>query len=320
MPVANCLSIVIPSYNEQEVLPEFHSRLRLVLDGLGGHVQVVYVNDGSTDDTEKVLSLLREQDSRVEVVDLSRNFGKEIAMTAGLDHAHGDAVIIIDSDLQDPPELIPELLKHYHDGYDVVYAQRVSRAGDGALKKSTAYLFYRLIQTATRVKIPADTGDFRLLSRRAVEALNKLREQHRFMKGLYSWIGFPQKAVPYHRESRKGGQTKWNYWKLWNFALEGFTSFTIGPLKVATYLGLSTAAAAFLYALWVIYKTLARGDPVAGYPSLMVVILFLGGIQLMTIGVLGEYLGRTFDETKQRPLYFVKTHLISKTNCSVSGH
>lgn len=169
----------------------------------------------------------------------------------------------------------------------------------------------------TQVKIPCDTGDFRLLSRRAVEALKNLREQHRFMKGLYAWIGFPQKAVAYHRDPRKAGQTKWNYWKLWNFAREGFTSFTIGPLKVATYLGISTAAAAFLYALWVIYKTLARGDPVAGYPSLMVVILFLGGIQLMTIGVLGEYLGRVFDETKQRPLYFVKNVLSSKTVAGV---
>ena len=313
MPKETHLSIVVPAYNEQEVLSEFHARLRSVLDRLGCPVQVVYVNDGSNDDTERVLSLLREQDRRVEVVDLSRNFGKEIAMTAGLDHASGDAVIVIDADLQHPPELIPELLKHYHDGYDVVYAQRVSRAGESGLKKTTAYLFYRLIQAATQIKIPADSGDFRLLSRRAVEALSKLREQHRFMKGLYAWIGFPQKAVPYHGDPRKAGQTKWNYWKLWNFALEGFTSFTIGPLKVATYLGMCTAAAAFLYALWVIYKTLAHGDPVAGYPSLMVVILFLGGIQLMTIGVLGEYLGRMFDETKQRPLYFVKSVLSSNS-------
>jgi glycosyltransferase involved in cell wall biosynthesis len=214
MPIETHLSIVVPAYNEQEVLPEFHARLRSVLDRLGCPVQVVYVNDGSIDNTEKVLALLREQDRRVEVVDLSRNFGKEIAMTAGLDHTEGDAVIVIDADLQDPPELIPELLKHYHDDYDVVYAQRVSRAGEGALKKTTAYFFYRLIQAATRVKIPADTGDFRLLSRRAVEALNTLREQHRFMKGLYAWHGFPQKAVPYHRDPRKAGQTKWNYWKL----------------------------------------------------------------------------------------------------------
>jgi glycosyltransferase involved in cell wall biosynthesis len=302
------LSVIVPAYNEEEVLPEFHRRLQAVLDNLDCATNILYVNDGSTDGTTDILNRLRQDDARVGVIDLSRNFGKEIAMTAGFDHAEGDAVVVIDADLQDPPELIPELVKHFREGYDVVYAQRISRAGERALKKTSAFFFYRLIQASTRVNIPADTGDFRMLSRRALDALKKLREQHRFMKGLYAWIGFPQKAVPYHRDPRKAGQTKWNYWKLWNFALEGFTSFTIGPLKVATYLGISTAFAAFVYALWVIYKTLAHGDPVAGYPSLMVVILFLGGVQLITIGVLGEYLGRMFDETKQRPLYFVKEY------------
>jgi polyisoprenyl-phosphate glycosyltransferase len=306
------LSIIVPAYNEEEVLPEFHTRLSAVLNKIGCESEVVYVNDGSTDRTLNIIDGLRQGDARVAVIDLSRNFGKEIAMTAGFDHAVGDAVVVIDADLQDPPELIPELYRYYQEGYDVVYAQRVSRVGEGPLKKVTAFLFYRLIQAMTRVQIPADTGDFRLLSRRALDALNKLREQHRFMKGLYAWIGFPQKAVPFQRDARMAGKTKWNYWKLWNFALEGFTSFTIGPLKIATYLGITTAVAAFLYGAWVIYKTLAHGDPVAGYPSLMVVILFLGGIQLMTIGVLGEYLGRMFDETKRRPLYFVKNHLPSK--------
>jgi glycosyltransferase involved in cell wall biosynthesis len=307
------LSVIVPAYNEEEVLPEFHRRLEAVLDKLDCAANILYVNDGSTDGTMAVLNRLTKSDARVGVIDLSRNFGKEIAMTAGFDHAEGDAVIVIDADLQDPPELIPELVKYYHEGYDVVYAQRMSRAGERALKKTSAFLFYRLIQATTRVNIPADTGDFRLLSRRALDALKKLREQHRFMKGLYAWIGFPQKAVPYHRDPRKAGQTKWNYWKLWNFALEGFTSFTIGPLKVATYLGIVTAFAAFFYALWVIFKTLVHGDPVAGYPSLMVAILFLGGIQLMTIGILGEYLGRMFDETKQRPLYFIKEYQPAKT-------
>lgn len=307
------LSVVVPAYNEEEVLPEFHSRLSAVLNDLGCEAEIVYVNDGSSDGSARVITDLREGDGRVVLVNLSRNFGKEIAMTAGFDHATGAAVVVIDADLQDPPELIPQLLQEFHNGYDVVYAQRVSRAGEQAFKKASAFLFYRLIQTATRVQIPADTGDFRLLSRRALEALKKLREQHRFMKGLYAWIGFPQKAVPYHRDPRKAGQTKWNYWKLWNFALEGFTSFTIAPLKVATYMGITTAFAAFVYALWVIYKTLVYGEPVAGYPSLMVVILFLGGIQLMTIGVLGEYLGRMFDETKQRPLYFVQEYLPAKS-------
>jgi len=303
------LSIIVPTYNEEEVLPAFHRRLAAVLDGLGCDAQILYVNDGSRDRTAQVIEHLQASDSRVGFIELSRNFGKEIAMTAGFDHAEGDAVVVIDADLQDPPELIPELIQHYQGGFDVVYAQRVNRAGERAFKKLSAFLFYRLIRASTRVEIPADTGDFRLLSRRALEALNKLREQHRFMKGLYAWIGFPQKAVPYHRDPRKAGETKWNYWKLWNFALEGFTSFTIGPLKVATYLGVATALAAFLYALWIIYKTLAFGEPVAGYPSLMVVILFLGGVQLMTIGVLGEYLGRMFDETKKRPLYFIKEYL-----------
>jgi glycosyltransferase involved in cell wall biosynthesis len=309
----------VPAYNEEEVLSEFHTRLSAVLNKIGCESEVVYVNDGSTDRTLDVINGLRQNDARVAVVDLSRNFGKEIAMTAGFDHVVGDAVVVIDADLQDPPELIPELYRYYQEGYDVVYAQRVSRAGEGPLKKVTAFLFYRLIQAATRVQIPADTGDFRLLSRRALDALNKLREQHRFMKGLYAWIGFPQKAVPYQRDARLAGKTKWNYWMLWNFALEGFTSFTIGPLKIATYLGITTAVAAFLYGAWVIYKTLAHGDPVAGYPSLMVVILFLGGIQLMTIGVLGEYLGRMFDETKRRPLYFVKNHLPSKRRSENQG-
>ena len=306
------LSVVVPVYKEEEVLPIFHERILKVLDSLGLDVEIIYVNDGSTDRTAELIRQFREQDARIAIVELSRNFGKEIAMTAGLDYAKGDAVVVIDADLQDPPELIPEMLKHFVDGYDVVYAQRASRAGEGIIKRSTAYIFYRLIQVISRVRIPEDTGDFRVLSRRAVDALRNLREQHRFMKGLFAWIGYPQKAVPYRRESRRAGHTKWNYWKLWNFALEGFTSFTIAPLKVATYLGLTTALAAFLFAVRIIYQTLRYGDPVAGYPSLMVVILFLGGVQLMTLGIIGEYLGRMFDETKQRPLYVIKDYLPSK--------
>jgi glycosyltransferase involved in cell wall biosynthesis len=302
------LSIVIPAYDEEEVLREFHQRLSGILQDLSWQAEVVYVNDGSTDGTLTVIDGLRAADPRVAIVDLSRNFGKEIALTAGLDHATGDAVVVIDADLQDPPELIPELVKYFCEGYDVVYAQRISRSGEGIVKRSTAHLFYRVIRVFSRVKIPQDTGDFRLLSRRAVESLKRLREQHRFMKGLFAWIGYRHKAVPYHREPRLAGHTKWNYWRLWNFALEGFTSFTIAPLKIATYMGLVTAFAAFMYASRVIYKTLIYGDPVAGYPSLMVAVLFLGGVQLMTIGILGEYLGRMFDETKRRPLYFLNDY------------
>jgi glycosyltransferase involved in cell wall biosynthesis len=310
------LSVVVPAYDEETVLPEFHRRLSAVLRSVPCQTEIVYVNDGSTDGTLIVIESLKKSDSSVAIVDLSRNFGKEIALTAGLDHASGDAVVVIDADLQDPPELIPELFRYFREGYDVVYAQRISRSGEGILKRSTAHLFYRLIQRVSRVRIPEDTGDFRLLSRRAVESLKRFREQHRFMKGLFAWIGYRQKAVPYHREPRMAGHTKWNYWRLWNFALEGFTSFTIAPLKMATYLGVLTALAAFIYAVQIIYKTLVYGDPVAGYPSLMVVVLFLGGVQLMTLGVIGEYLGRMFDETKQRPLYFLNDYRPAETTQS----
>ena len=302
------ISIVVPAYDEEVVLCDFHRRLSEVLQGMVCHAEIIYVNDGSTDGTLSAMESLKKADPRVAIVDLSRNFGKEVALTAGLDHANGDAVVVIDADLQDPPELIPELVRYFREGYDVVYAQRISRAGEGFVKRSTAHIFYRLIRAFSRVKIPEDTGDFRLLSRRAVESLKLLREQHRFMKGLFAWIGYRHKAVPYNREARLAGHTKWNYWRLWNFALEGFTSFTIAPLKIATYLGIVTALAAFIYAMRIIYKTLIYGDPVAGYPSLMVAVLFLGGVQLMTIGVLGEYLGRMFDETKKRPLYFLNAY------------
>ena len=298
------LSIVVPAFNEAEVLPAFHKRLTTVMAELGYPWDVLYVNDGSSDNTLEVLHELR--DHNVGILNLSRNFGKEIALTAGLDHAGGDGVVVIDADLQDPPEVIPELVKKWLEGYDVVYAQRTAREGESFFKKFSAMSFYRVIQRMSRVKIPADTGDFRLLSRRAVDALKQLREHHRFMKGLFAWVGYPQVAVPYRREPRFAGQSKWNYWLLWNFALEGITSFSIAPLKIASYLGLFTAFGSFGYALFVIYKTVVYGEPVQGYPSLMVAILFLGGVQLMALGVLGEYLGRMFNETKQRPLYFIQ--------------
>ncbi len=299
------LSIVVPAYNEEEVLPEFHKRLTSVLEKVEGACEILYVNDGSSDRTLEVLNDFK--DPRVWIIDLSRNFGKEIALSAGLDHARGEAVVVIDADLQDPPELIPKFIEKWQEGYDVVYARRTARDGETFIKKATAKLFYRFIQGVSRVKIPEDTGDYRLLSRRAVEALKQLRETHRFMKGLFAWIGYPQIAVNYRRDPRFAGSTKWNYWHLWNFAIEGITSFTINPLKIASYLGLMTSIGAFTYALFVIYKTLAFGEPVQGYPTLMVVVLFLGGVQLMSLGVIGEYLGRMFNETKHRPLYFVNS-------------
>lgn len=307
------LSVVVPVFNEQDVLPEFHRRLTAVLDRLCAQdrasAEIVYVNDGSVDDSAALLTGLREADDRVAIIDLSRNFGKEIAMTAGLDHARGDAVVVIDADLQDPPELIPQMIGHWQAGYDVVYAQRTSRAGESALKKTTAHIFYRLMQRLSRVKIPPDAGDYRLLSRRAVNALAGLREQHRFMKGLFAWIGYPQKAIPYARDARYGGKTKWSYVGLWNFAIEGITSFSTFPLKIATYLGLAAALGAFVFGLFIFFQTLLFGNPVPGYPSLLVVVLFLGGIQLIALGVIGEYLGRMFDETKGRPLYLVKEYV-----------
>ena len=244
---------------------------------------------------------------RVAIVRLSRNFGKEIATTAGLEHARGEAVIVIDADLQDPPEVIPRLVAAWREGFDMVYAQRRARDGETWLKKATASLFYRLMQKLGRVPLPRDAGDFRLMSRRVVDAVLQLREQHRFMKGLFAWVGFPSKAVPYDRAPRQAGSTKWSYWKLWNLALEGITGFTVMPLKVSTYLGLLVATFAVIYGAQVVVRTLLFGNPVAGYPSLMAVILFLGGVQLVTLGVIGEYLGRVFNETKQRPLYLVRT-------------
>lgn len=308
-PEAATVSVVAPVYNEEAVLPEFHRRLTAVLDGLSGTAEIVYVNDGSRDGTLSIMRKLHERDARVAVVNLTRNFGKEVALTAGLDHSHGEAVIVIDADLQDPPELIPTLLEKWRAGFDVVYATRTDRAGETWLKKFSAKYFYRVIRSVSGVEIPADTGDFRVLSRRAVDDLCRLRERHRYMKGLFAWIGYPQTSVPYKRDARFAGATKWNYFKLWNFALEGITSFTIAPLKVASYVGFTTAVGAAGFAAWIVYKTLRYGDPVAGYPSLMTVVLLLGGLQLMTLGVIGEYLGRMFNETKRRPLYLVEEFL-----------
>ncbi|NKE48454.1 glycosyltransferase family 2 protein [Roseomonas frigidaquae] len=310
------LSVVVPAYNEEEVLPAFHARLVPVMEGIGLPWEVVYVNDGSRDGTLGVMLGLRAADARVSLVNLSRNFGKEIALTAGLDHAAADqAVVVIDADLQDPPEVIPDLVAAWRQGFDVAYARRRAREGETWLKKTTAAGFYRVMQRiGGKVDLPADTGDFRLMSRRALDALLALREQHRFMKGLFAWVGFPSIPVLYDRAPRAAGESKWNYWRLWNLSLEGITAFTVGPLKVATYLGLLTALAALIYGVVLIIRTILFGNPVAGYPSLMAVVLFLGGVQLMTLGIIGEYLGRIFNETKRRPLYIVERHIPSETD------
>lgn len=305
---AAVLTVVVPVFNECDVLPEFHRRLTGVLLGLPMQCEVLYVNDGSTDGSLGYLEALCATDARVALVDLSRNFGKEVAMAAGLDHARGDVVVLIDADLQDPPELIPCLLEQWRAGYDNVYARRRARAGESWFKKASAAWFYRLIGRLSRVDLPRDTGDFRALSRRAVDALRQLREHHRFMKGLFAWIGYPSVAVDYDRDPRHAGASKFDYWKLWNLAIEGITSFTIAPLKLATYVGLVVAIGAFVAIIVLVAKTLLFGEAVKGYPSLMTVILFLGGIQLIALGSLGEYVGRMFNETKGRPLYFVKQH------------
>jgi glycosyltransferase involved in cell wall biosynthesis len=310
------VSVVVPAYNEAVGLDFFHRRLLRALAGLESW-EVVYVDDGSTDGTLSVMEGLHRDDDRVAVVGLSRNFGKEIAITAGLDHAAGEAVVVIDADLQDPPELIVELVAHWRAGFDMVYAKRRSRAGETWLKRATARIFYRLMQHMGNLKLPENTGDFRLMSRRVVDAVRQLREQHRFMKGLFAWVGYPTTFVLYDREPRRSGVSKWSYWKLWNLALEGITSFTVMPLKFATYAGLGVALLSMIYVAEVLVKTLIIGNPVAGYPSLMTVVLFLGGVQLMFLGVIGEYLGRVFNETKQRPLYLVERYVPSAVKVSV---
>jgi glycosyltransferase involved in cell wall biosynthesis len=304
-------SVVVPAFNEAEGLTGFHQRLVTAMEPLGSW-EVIYIDDGSDDPTREVIEFLRRDDPRIALICLSRNFGKEIATTSGLDHAQGEAVIVIDADLQDPPEVIPELVAVWRAGFDMVCARRRVREGDTVLKKLTAHVFYRLMRHTGRIKVPEDTGDFRLMSRRVVEAVCKLREHHRFMKGLFAWVGYPTTTILYDRAPRDVGRGKWNYWKLWNLALEGITSFTVMPLKIATYIGLVVALLSAVYGAQVIVKTLLLGNSVAGYPSLMTVILFLGGLQLMTLGVIGEYLGRIFNETKRRPLYLVERFLPSR--------
>lgn len=299
------VSVIVPCHNESAVLPEFHSRLLAVMESINSDFEIIYINDGSDDSTLQVIRGLNDSTPGLGIIDLSRNFGKEAAMSAGIDHASGDAVVVIDADLQDPPEQIAQLVDRWLDGYDVVYATRDSRDGETSAKRWTAHAFYRLMSRIGEVQIPPDTGDFRLLSRRAVDALRQLPETQRFMKGLFTWIGFSQTSIHFRREERQAGTTSWNYWKLWTHAIEGITSFSIAPLRLAVYIGLIVSISALVYGGVVIVDTLIYGNDVKGYPSLMVAILMLGGVQLITVGILGEYLGRSFMENKRRPLYFI---------------
>lgn len=300
------LTVVIAAYNEEDALPALHPRIAAVLDAMDLQSRVLYVDDGSRDRTWEVLQAIAAGDPRVSLLRLSRNFGKELALTAGLDLVDSDAAVVLDADGQDPPELLPAFVAKWREGFDVVYGTRTSRDGESWFKKATASAFYRVINRMSNTDIPADTGDFRLMSRRVLDALRGLRERQRFMKGLFAWVGFPHVSIAYQRQSRIAGATKFNYWRLWNFALEGITGFSTAPLRVATYIGLGTALLAFGYGAWVIAKTLLWGDPVQGWPTMMAVVLFLGGVQLMALGVIGEYLGRLYVEAKQRPLYLVR--------------
>ena len=300
------ISIIVPCYNEEQGLEILFERLLRILDRLSLAYEVICVDDGSRDQTLEYLIDYHNRYPEIKVISLSRNFGKDIALTAGLENAQGKAIIPIDADLQDPPELIEQLVAKWREGYDVVSGKRRSRQGESWVKKTTANAFYRIISRISSVPIPRDTGDFRLLDRRVVEAIKTMPERTRFMKGLFAWVGFKQTYVLYDRPNRIQGTTKWNYWKLWNFALDGITSFSLVPLKVWSYLGVVLSLLAFTYGSFLIIRTIILGIDVPGYASLMVTILFIGGVQLITLGILGEYLGRIYEETKQRPLYLIR--------------
>jgi dolichol-phosphate mannosyltransferase len=298
-------SVVAPVFNEEQILPEFHRRVVAVLESLGEPFELVLVNDGSRDGTLEIMRQLHEQDARVKVVNFSRNFGHQVAITAGTDYARGQAVVLIDSDLQDPPELIPELIERWHEGYQVVYAVRAEREGETWFKKVTATFFYRLIKSITNVAIPVDTGDFRLMDRRVVEALKSTREYHRFVRGLSVWVGFNQTGVPYKRAARTAGITKYPFRKMLRFALDGITSFSYLPLQLATYLGFLVAGISVVGIILTVILRLSGIEFAEGQASTLVSVLFLGGVQLIFLGIIGEYLGRIYDEVRRRPLYIV---------------
>ena len=300
------ITILVPAYNEEDVLNMLYKRVSTIMNSLTNYnFEILFVNDGSTDKTLDILKTLREQDNRICYLKLSINFGKEIAMIAGLDYSKGDAVIIIDADLQDPPELIPEMISYWEQGYDDVYAKRKSRKGESWLKKFTSKMYYKTLQSVTNIQIQKDTGDFRLLDRRCVEALKQFRESQRYTKGLFSWIGYNKKEILYDRDPRAAGKTKWNYKKLIDLSIDGITSFTTSPLRWSAIIGIVISIIGFVYMLAIILKTIIHGIDVPGYASTMVVILFIGGIQLIFLGIIGEYLGRAFYESKNRPIYFV---------------
>lgn len=299
------LSIVVPLFNEEEVIARCYWRLSMVADNLPEKIEFIFVDDGSTDSSLNVLQALGREDKRIKILALSRNFGKEAASTAGLQAASGDALIIIDADLQDPPELIPAMITRWQEGFDVVLMRRKTRAGESWLKRCSAHCFYRLLNHLSEVEIPPDIGDFRLLSRKAIDAINELPERSRYMKGLFAWVGFRSSIIDYNRHERVAGTSKWNYFALYRLAIDGITSFSAVPLRWVTGVGIVTSLAGLMFGLWVMIKTLVFGEAVDGYPTLVALMTTLGGVQLFFMGVLGEYVGKIFMESKQRPLFIV---------------
>ena len=303
------ISIIVPAYNEEESLPILYKRLYDLMESMKEYnFEILFVNDGSKDNTLEIIKQLREKDNRICYVDFSRNFGKEIAMIAGLDYVTGDCVIFIDADLQDPPELIPELVKYWNEGYDDVYAKRKSRKGETWLKKFTSKMYYKTLQHVTQVEIQKDTGDFRLLDRRCINKIKKIRESQRNTKSMFSWIGYKKKEVLYDREPRVAGKTKWNYIKLIDLAIDGITSFTTSPLRLSTFIAIPTFILLFIYFIYVIAKCFVIHEAIQAFQAIILLILFFSGIQILLFGILGEYLGRIFNETKHRPLYLVNEY------------
>ena len=301
------ISILIPCYNEEKSLPLLYPELLKLMESMPAYEwELMFVNDGSRDDTLQVLKQLREKDPRVNYVDLSRNFGKENAMLAGFDHVTGDCMVIIDADLQHPPTLIPEMVKWWEQGYDDVYAKRKSRGKESWLRKRLSLGFYKILQSSSRFDVLQNVGDFRLLDRCCVNALKSLRESERYTKGMYSWIGFKKKELLFEQGDRVAGESSWSYRQLFSFAIDGITSFTTLPLRISTVVGFIVSLCAFLYMVYVFFKAVIVGEPVQGYPTLVILILFLGGIQLLSLGIIGEYIGRIYNETKNRPDYIVR--------------
>ena len=303
------ITLLIPVYNEESALPQLFKRLDEFTKNTPNYqFEFLFINDGSTDKSFSIIAEQSKKDSRISYINLSRNFGKEIAMIAGIDHVKSDALVIIDADLQDPPELIQEMISYWEDGYDDVYARRNNRQGETWLKKKTSQWYYRILQKSTNIPIQIDTGDFRLLDRRCIEALQKFRESQRNTKAIFSWIGYKKKEIFYDRDPRLSGQTKWNYRKLLNLAIDGITSFTTAPLRMATIFGFIISLIAFIWIIYLLVRPLFGVSTGAGYSSLMAVILFLGGVQLLSLGIIGEYIGRIFIETKNRPLYLIEEY------------